>query len=273
MTKPPSEARTDLPSASTISTFKLRRRTPGSFVLVACPQIGRSLKCQGQLEAATAVVLAGCPEVKTVQEQPLKIWYSWRTTLDGLDVRILRHPPKTRYPATSARRSSYVVPDFLVELCDGSVHLIEVKPSHRVAKLLVQRKLTASRMHAEEQGWRFHTVTEKELLASPLVRNLRLLNRYRLVRTDEGLLTALETSVRCQGATLADLSGLRDARMTAAETRLNIFHLLAVGRLSFDPRSLPLDDETRIFPGGVVTWNPFDSVWAPNGCSTGGPSV
>jgi hypothetical protein len=273
MTTPPCDARTDLPSASTISTFKLRRRTPGSFVLVACPQIGRSLKCQGQLEAATAVVLAGCPEVKTVQEQPLKIWYSWRTTLDVLDVQILRHPPKTRYPATSARRSSYVVPDFLVELCDGSVHLIEVKPSHRVAKPLVQRKLTASRMHAAGLGWRFHTLTEKQLLAGPLVRNLRLLTRYRLVGTDEGLLTALETSVPCQGATLAALSDRRDVRMTTTEIRLYIFHLLAVGRLSFDPRSRPLDDETRIFPGGVVTWNPFDSVWAPNGCSTGGPSV
>lgn len=273
MTTPPCDARADLPSASTISTFKLRRRTPGSFVLVACPQIGRSLKCQGQLEAAAAVVLAGCPEVKTVQEQPLKIWYAWRTTMDGLDVQILRHPPKIRSPATAARRSSYVVPDFLVELCDGSVHLIEIKPSHRIAKPHVQRKLTAARMHAEEQAWGFHTVTEKELLAGPLVRNLRLLTRYRLARTDEWLLTALETSVRCEGATLADLSGRRDVRKTVAETRLYIFHLLAVGRLSFDPRSHPLDDETRIFPGGVVTWNPFDSVWAPNGCSTGEPTV
>jgi hypothetical protein len=99
MTPPLFDARNDLPTASTISTFSLRRRTPGSFVLVVCPQIGRSLKCQGQLEAAAAVVLAGCPEVKTVQEQPLKIWYSWRNTMDDLDVQILRHPPKTRYPA------------------------------------------------------------------------------------------------------------------------------------------------------------------------------
>jgi hypothetical protein len=34
------------------STFRLRRRTPGSFLLVPCPKQGRSIRCQGQLEAA-----------------------------------------------------------------------------------------------------------------------------------------------------------------------------------------------------------------------------
>lgn len=103
-------------------------------------------------------------------------------------------------------------------------------------------------------------MTEKELLAGPLVRNLRLLTRYRLLRTDARLLTALEANVRCEGTTLANLANSRDVSMTVAETRLHIFHLLAVGRLSFDPRSRPLDDKTRILPGGAVTWNPFDSV-------------
>ena len=258
---------------STLSTFKLRRRTPGSFVLVACPQIGRSLRCQGQLEAAAAVVLAGCPEVKTVQEQPLKIWYSWQETSDGLDIQILRHPPQKPSPSPASTGISYVLPDFLVELCDGSIHLVEVKPSHRTVGPLVQRKLAVSRKHAADQGWGFHIATENELLAGPLVRNLRLLTRYRSVQTDAQILTSLESRVCYEGATLADLSDSHDVRMAAAAVRLHIFHLLAVGRLSFDPRAHPLDDDTMIFPGGVITWNPFDSVWAPNGCSTGGPSV
>ena len=71
------------------STYRLRRRTPGSFVLVSCPQIGRALKCQGQLEAAAAVILAGCPELQSVREQPAKIWYLWHDTADGLKVQIL----------------------------------------------------------------------------------------------------------------------------------------------------------------------------------------
>ena len=44
-----------------ISTFKLRRRTPGTYVLVPYPKQGRSIRCQGQLEAATAQILAACP--------------------------------------------------------------------------------------------------------------------------------------------------------------------------------------------------------------------
>jgi hypothetical protein len=55
--------------------------------------------------------------------------------------------------------------------------------------------------------------------------------------------------------------------------RMHVFHLLAVGALSFDPRQEPISDQTLIYPGGVITWDPFDSVWAPNGCSTGGPGV
>jgi hypothetical protein len=43
------------------STFHLRRRTPGSFLLVPFPQMGRSIRCQGQLEAAAVQILALCP--------------------------------------------------------------------------------------------------------------------------------------------------------------------------------------------------------------------
>ena len=46
-----------------LSTFRLRRRTPGSFLLVPCPKQGRSIRCQGQLEAAAAVILVACPQV------------------------------------------------------------------------------------------------------------------------------------------------------------------------------------------------------------------
>ena len=56
-----------------------------------------------------------------------------------------------------------------------------------------------------------------------------------------------------------------------AYLRMHVFHLLAKGRLSFDPYQRPLDDQTLIFPGGVISWDPFDSLWAPSGSSTGGP--
>jgi hypothetical protein len=61
-----------------LSTFRIRRRTPGSFLLVPSLRQGRSIRCQGQLEAAAAVILAACPKVVHIQEQPLAIWYEWR---------------------------------------------------------------------------------------------------------------------------------------------------------------------------------------------------
>lgn len=72
-----------------VSTFRLRRRTPGSFVLVPFPKGGRSIRCQGQLEAAAAVILANCPLAETIQEQPLQIWYAWRETESVLEIRLL----------------------------------------------------------------------------------------------------------------------------------------------------------------------------------------
>ena len=51
---------------------------------------------------------------------------------------------------------------------------------------------------------------------------------------------------------------------------MHVLHLLASGTLRFDPRQEPISNQPHIYPGGVITWYPFDSVWAPNGCSTGG---
>jgi len=252
------------------STYRLRRRTPGSFVLVSCPQIGRALKCQGQLEAATAVILAGCPEVQSVREQPVKIWYSWHENADELNVQILDAPQQIARGRNATRNVSYVVPDFQVGLTSGRTYLVEIKPSRRLEDPVVKRKLCASRTYADEQGWSFHVLTEEHLLGGSLVRNLRLLARYRHLQAESQELAAFESRVPPHGRTLMDLC---DVETSDAQVRVHLFHLLAMHRLSFDPRSRPLDKATKIFPGGVVTWNPFDSVWAPNGCSTGGPSV
>ena len=52
------------PRNQVVSTFHLRRRTPGSFLLVPCPRQGR----QGQLEGAAATILVACPAVAHIQE-------------------------------------------------------------------------------------------------------------------------------------------------------------------------------------------------------------
>ena len=57
------------------------------------------------------------------------------------------------------------VPDFLVEMISGEIHLIEVKPLWAVAKQ--QIKLAAMRAFAQKNGMIFRLVTENELSALP----------------------------------------------------------------------------------------------------------
>jgi hypothetical protein len=116
-------------------------------------------------------------------------------------------------------------------------------------------------------------VTEKDLFRGPLVSNLRLLSRYGNAGTDAALLQCLAQAVPVDGVSPADLGQRTLNNPSNPVFRMHVFHLLAIGRLSFDPRLRPLDDRTILFPQGVIAWDPFDSVWAPNGCSTGGPSV
>ena len=94
----------ELPSDPRPSTFRLRRRTPGTFVLVPAPRLGRSIRCQGQLEAATAQILAACPKVRNIQEQPLAIWYAWCQATN--DITILDGPPTKAFERRIARRLS-----------------------------------------------------------------------------------------------------------------------------------------------------------------------
>jgi hypothetical protein len=252
------------------STFRLRRRTPGSFLMVPCPKQGRSIRCQGQLEAAAAVILIACPRVAHIQEQPLSIWYAWQGAAGAEEIQILDGPPTSPRRRQKNAGTSYIVPDFLVELTNGAKRLVEVKHSKKLDRPIVQRKLAVGRSFAAEAGWTFHVITEKELFGGPLLENVRLVNRYRQGRMDQELLEPLVSRVPCSGIRIADLVD-GDDQYQHAFLRTHVLHLLANGRFSFNPLKQPLDDETVIFPGGMIVWDPFDSLWAPSGCLTGGP--
>ena len=253
------------------STFRLRRRTPGSFLLVPCPRLGRSLRCQGQLEAAAAVVLAACPQVVDVQEQPMSIWYAWAEVSSGTQVRLLDKKPDKRRGRTDGERTSYTVPDFLVRMADGTTRLVEVKPSHRLGREIVRRKMFSARMFATANVWTYHVLTECELRAGPLVRNLRLLARYRVLDVNADLLRLVIQNVPQVGISIGQLVQQVNAKPTAL--RAHLFHALADGRLSLDPTQKPLTNETFVFPAGEIKWDPFESLWAPNICSTDEPIV
>ena len=144
--------------------------------------------------------------------------------------------PRPRKEANAG--CSYIVTDFLVEMTNGQKRLVEVKPSDRLTKPLAQRKLSVARQYAATEGWAFHLVTEKELLPGPLLSNVQLVGRYRQASTDAALLLTVQRLVSERGVPLADLCRQAD-QSDLTRVRTHIFHLLAAGDLSFDPRQEP----------------------------------
>lgn len=251
-----------------VSTFRLRRRTPGTFVLVPFPKGGRSIRCQGQLEAAAAVILANCPLVAAIQEQPLQIQYAWRETPASPEIRFLdqHNAPRMKPPW----RCTYIVPDFLVRMASGITRLIEVKPFDKLHKPDVQRKLSVARRYTEQNGWSFHVLTDRELRRGPLLGNLRLLSRYRrlVLATDGGLFDAILSVVAQRPTSLGELCEHFASANHLHELRAAVLHLVITGRLDIDPRYEPISESTLLHPGGSILWEPFDSVWGPSGSRT-----
>ncbi|MAG93695.1 MAG: hypothetical protein CMJ48_08095 [Planctomycetaceae bacterium] len=257
------------------STFHLRRRTPGSFVLVPFDRQGRSIRCQGQLEAAAAVVLANCPRVLSIREQPLSIPYAWRETPQGVQFQLLgeavdaKEQRRRRGDARdrSVLRITYIIPDFLIEMQDAAPYLLEIKPSRKLHRPDVRRKQAVATAYAQNQGWRYRIITERQLFQGPLLANLRLLNRYRRSVCDPRLLERLIDHVSTEPIRAGELIRRCSGSLPASVIRAGLFHLLSSGRLDCDPQRAALNDDTLIFSGGTIQWDPFDSAWGPNGCS------
>ncbi|HEX4131091.1 MAG TPA: TnsA endonuclease N-terminal domain-containing protein [Pirellulales bacterium] len=250
------------------STVRLRRRTPGTFVLVPDAKQGRSIRCQGQLEAATAQILTACPLVHDILEQPLSIHYAGCEATGT--VTLLTEPPTTAQ--RKVQRCSYIVPDFLVTMRDGALRLIEVKPSAKLNCPKVQRKLAVARLYAERHGWSFHVVTERQLFTGPLLANVRLLGRFRRLIVESADLEQVASIVAERPMALDELLRRVADQHSGTTWKAIVLHLIATERLAIDPR-LPLSGDTILYPGGTFSWDPFDSVWGPSGSSTNAPSA
>ena len=247
-----------------LSTFHLRRRTPGTFVLVPFPRQGRSIRCQGQLEAAAAQILVASPRVTEILEQPLSVWYAWDEATAAIT--LLDGPPDKAF--RKRHRVSYVVPDFLVTLVDGTRHLVEIKPAEKLGRPLVRRKLTVAALAAEKHGWTYHVVTERHLYGGPLLANVRLLARFRNSVPPAALVERIESVVSQRPTTIEAV--ITECDCEPAEVRATALHLAAVGRLAIDPRFEAVSNRTVLYPGGSFLWDPFDSVWEPSGSTTNG---
>ncbi|MBI1313083.1 hypothetical protein GC176_17475 [bacterium] len=248
------------------STFHLRRRTAGSFLLVPSVREGRAIRCQGQLEGRTALILAACPTVKRCQEQPRHIWYEWDTLTNEV-VRLFDKPQ--RLSRSKARlRTSYIVPDFLVET-RHTRRLIEVKPSGRLHRPDTKRKLSVARRFAEHNRMTFHVVTELHLSCQPLLDNVRQLSRYSGFQPDCRLIREILDAVPNAGASVRELAS--HLNQPDNVFMWHILHLLATHKINTDLVHHPLNPDSHLYPEGVLEWDPFESVWAPNGSLTDGP--
>ncbi len=221
------------------------------------------------------MVLANCPLVLSIREQPLSIQYAWRETPEGVQFQLLGETAgaKDQGRRRGEVRITHIVPDFLVEMQDASHYLLEIKPSRKLQRPDVRRKQAVATAYAQSQGWQYRTVTERQLFQGPLLANLRLLNRYRRSVCDPRLLEQLVERVLDKPVSIGDLIRRCCEPFPAPAIRAALFHLLSSGRLDCDPRSGPLNDDTLIYSGGTIPWDPFDSVWGPSGCSTDVSSV
>ena len=259
---------TSLPAAAislTPSTFRLRRRTPGSFLLIPSVREGRCIRCQGQLEGKAALILAACPAVKLLQEQPGQIWYEWDTTSN--DVIRLFDEPQRLSRRKCRLRTSYIVPDFLDETRRHQ-RLIEVKPSRRLRKPDTMRKLAVGRLYAQQNEMTFHVVTEQHLSHQPLLDNVRQLSRYSGFQPDDRLMRAILDVIPRAGTPYSQLVTQLD--QPESVLTWHILFLLATHEVSTDLIQHSLNTDYHLYPKGVLEWDPFESVWAPNGSLTDG---
>jgi hypothetical protein len=155
-------------------------------------------------------------------------------------------------------------------MANSATRLIEVKPSDKLHKPDVQRKLTVAGRYAEQNGWSFHVLTERELRRGPVLGNLRLLSRYRrfVITTDGELFDVILSVVAQRPTSLGELCEYFASADRLHEVRAAVLHLVAAGQLDIDPRLQPITDSTLLYSGGSILWEPFDSVWGPSGSRT-----
>ncbi|MBP4051626.1 TnsA endonuclease N-terminal domain-containing protein [Chromobacterium violaceum] len=165
------------------------------------------------------------PQVKAFREQPPKFFYA-----DGGKVR--------RYTA-----------DFELTLPDGSLLLIEVKPTRSLKKNEVQAKLDVIGDAMARQGHQFIVLTEKIIRVEPRLGNLKILFPYLCQPIPAALCLQLR-----QIPHLANPKApiLMQELIEHLGSRANVLRLLAHGLIGFDcMQPITLDSQIVLFPEEV----------------------
>lgn len=193
---------------------------------------GRMIEYEQLLELDALFLLEFSPQVLDIKEQPFKFHY-------GLSGRMRRYTP-----------------DFALTLPDGSVLVIEVKPSRSLAKYEVQTKMAAIEEAMGRQGYDFLIRSEVEIRREPRLGNLKQLFKYRRKAVTADLLIILQKLIKLHKSNpsmmlgeFADLLGSMEWAMT----------LLAHGQVSYDSdvplgRELAVTINRREVSHGLENW-------------------
>lgn len=114
---------------------------------------GRMVAYEQLLEADALVLFEMSPFIRSYREQPERVYYP-----DGSRTRVY-------------------VPDFEVELLNGALVLIEVKPAKRLAAPELAHKFACVQQHMARLGRQFVILTDDAIRLQPRLANLRIVLR------------------------------------------------------------------------------------------------
>lgn len=175
---------------------------------------GTSVAFEGTLERDFLYLMDFDPDVVGVEEQPVKV------------------------PVPGGRgRGAYYIPDFLVQRQEGPLWLVEVKSTDDLEKNAedYEAKFKAAKSYADDRGWTFQIVTDKEI-RTPKLKNIRRLLSYRNRKVDPGVCARLLSHANCETRiTLGEILSRAFPEPSEQPVALpTLWHLVVIGHLDVD---------------------------------------
>ncbi len=179
----------------------------------------RMVAWESQLERDAIMLLEFSLGVVGFREQPARVYFDQ----DGV-------------------RHQYI-PDFEVELADGRILHVEVKPESKLRKPDIARRFAAITAHYSRSENGFSVLTEKAIRKEPRLSNLRLLAYH---QPDDA--SSPEMTAYIQKLALLPAQTVAGAAAVLGDVRA-VYQLLAANEYGCDLDS-PIRAESRIYPAG-----------------------
>ena len=157
--------------------------------------------------------------------------------------------------------SAHVI-DLLVELMDGTVHVIQVK-SKRFMTAEVQAVLEMEKEFLEPRGFNFHIWTNRDRLGPPTTHSVNQMDRGFRFPADQAILNLIGQRVEEGASTLHPLLlefGWDDVMSAAAHLKLHVDITKEIHENAPVYKNLSSDYYSFLFKGGNESRNWWDSL-------------